>query len=464
MISPKLALLGGATMILLVCGLAYGGRVDWAMALVATAVGLLLTIWAILSSMGIVAIEVAPRRFAWRALAFGAVIAWIALQTYLPVPFDLAHPGWTAANALVPEVERGFISADPVRGTESLIRILTYAGMFWLVVQITRDRKRADLMLTAICCIGGTIALIGLIAHLNGPRLLIWMPDQDHVVRGPFVNRNNFATFAGLTIIVAFGLLIAKQDKQNASTSSSSKAWRRFARGLIDGGWFYLTVIIVVFMALVMSGSRAGIAATMSGILTLSILTFTARRKRGGGLGILFPVLAVLGFGTLAWSGDFLASRLLTEDLAASERFNAFGDVIRAIPDFPLTGVGYGGFAQAYPIYRGDDTSKLRFLLENTYLETIFELGIPMAIVWFGLLGSLLFRCFMGAFRRQRDSIYPMIGASAGILAAVHSMFDYSVQIPAVALLFATILAIGVAQSWSSRETQGSAGNAMSRA
>lgn len=450
---PKMALLFGTVLILLGSSLAYGGMVAWAMALTAIAVGLLLALWVVLSSTGIVAMEVGPARFAWQAIAILTVIIWIAVQSYLPLPLDIAHPGWLAARELIPDIESGLITVDPVRGTESLIRLLTYIGMFWLVVQLTRDQKRANLLLSAICGIGGLLALIGLVAHLNGPILVPWFPDQTSVVRGPFVNRNNFATLCGMTIIVALGLLVQIRDKERRRSRRESSPWRLVARGLLNGGWFYLTIIIVLFMALVLSGSRAGMAVSVAGVLMLLALNYFTEKRSAGRTGHMFLVVAILVLGTFAWSGDFLATRVLDGDLITNARFDAYPDVAKAMLDFPLTGVGYGAFAQAYPIYRGEDVGKLRLLLENTYLETIFELGAPMAVLWFGVVGSLLYRCFKGTFQRGRDRIYPLIAAAAGTLATIHAFFDYSLQIPAVALLFATILAIGVAQSWPSRDS-----------
>jgi len=126
-------------------------------------------------------------------------------------------------------------------------------------------------------------------------------------------------------------------------------------------------------------------------------------------------------------------------------------DVVSAIQDYPLTGIGYGAFAQAYPVYRSDDVLHVRFFAENTYLEMIFELGIPIALVWFATLGALARRCFTGALQRQRHKVFPMAAAAVSVLAAAHAMLDFSLQITAVALLFAAIIGTGVAQSWPTR-------------
>ena len=114
------------------------------------------------------------------------------------------------------------------------------------------------------------------------------------------------------------------------------------------------------------------------------------------------------------------------------------------------TGIGYGAFEQAFQPYRGEDVPHLRFLLENTYLETVFELGVPAALLWFGMLGALLIQCLRGVMQRVRDRVYPTIAVASAAVAGFHSMFDMSLQIPAVAMTFSAILGVGVAQSWPS--------------
>jgi hypothetical protein len=55
----------------------------------------------------------------------------------------------------------------------------------------------------------------------------------------------------------------------------------------------------------------------------------------------------------------------------------------------------------------------------------------------------------MGVFQRRRDGIYPAIAVAATVLVGVHAVVDFSLQIPAVAVTYAAILGMGVAQSFS---------------
>jgi O-antigen ligase len=102
-------------------------------------------------------------------------------------------------------------------------------------------------------------------------------------------------------------------------------------------------------------------------------------------------------------------------------------------------------------MYADIETSQLT-RAHNDWLEMIFELGWPGALLWFSALTALVLRCFLGVFRRERDRLYPLVGCCAGLLVGLHSFVDFSLQIPAVAATFAALLGIGVAQSYSSQE------------
>ena len=87
----------------------------------------------------------------------------------------------------------------------------------------------------------------------------------------------------------------------------------------------------------------------------------------------------------------------------------------------------------------------------NTYLEIVLELGLPFAICLFAAVFGLSLLCFRGLRRRRRNRHYPAIGIATTLLVAVHSLIDFSLQIPAVAVSYAFVMGIAVAQSESTR-------------
>jgi len=81
---------------------------------------------------------------------------------------------------------------------------------------------------------------------------------------------------------------------------------------------------------------------------------------------------------------------------------------------------------------------------------SVFELGVPAALALFLALGGLAVTCWRGVARRHRDWVFPATGAAASVLVGLHATVDFSLQLPAVAILYATIMGVGVAQSYSS--------------
>ncbi len=87
------------------------------------------------------------------------------------------------------------------------------------------------------------------------------------------------------------------------------------------------------------------------------------------------------------------------------------------------------------------------------YLEFAAGIGLPAAVAWWGALIWLTGLCLRGVFFRHHNRHYAIIAVGASVLVAVHSSVDFSLQLPAVALSYATLLGLGVAQSFTHART-----------
>jgi O-antigen ligase len=83
----------------------------------------------------------------------------------------------------------------------------------------------------------------------------------------------------------------------------------------------------------------------------------------------------------------------------------------------------------------------------NTYLEDALEIGIPATALLLLSLGIVLCRCVRGLARRNSGRMLAAIGAGAATLVGVHSLVDFSLQMPAVAVTFLMTLGLAAAQS-----------------
>jgi O-antigen ligase len=120
---------------------------------------------------------------------------------------------------------------------------------------------------------------------------------------------------------------------------------------------------------------------------------------------------------------------------------------LRMIGDAPLLGLGLGTFEPAYPMYADQALPFIMDKVHNDYLEFAAGLGLPAAIAWWAAITWLTALSIRGVFVRRRNRHFSLLAVAATALVAFHSFFDFSLQIPAIALTYAVILAIGVAQS-----------------
>ena len=113
-----------------------------------------------------------------------------------------------------------------------------------------------------------------------------------------------------------------------------------------------------------------------------------------------------------------------------------------------MLGTGYGTYADTFSAYNHAGTGTY-FLdkAHNTYLQLVMELGWPAAAALYSGLGLLVLRCVQGRALQGRSGVYPAVLASCSVLVAVHSLVDFSLEIPANAATYALLLGLGCAQS-----------------
>jgi O-antigen ligase len=123
--------------------------------------------------------------------------------------------------------------------------------------------------------------------------------------------------------------------------------------------------------------------------------------------------------------------------------------------DRPLLGYGYGTFANAFPRYRDQAVwPDMRWTeAHNSYLEALLGLGVPVGLVLFASLATIVVRCARGIVTRKRDRLAPIAALAATFIVSLHALIDFSIQMEGIALTYAALLGAGFAQSWTTRET-----------
>lgn len=420
-----------------------GANRPWSWSLLAALIGLLCATWPLAIMMDRTAPKVAIRQVMVPLLGFAGIIGWAWLQTMSIWPAAWADPLWL-------EAQRQLAGTSPARvplatnihaATTGIMRLLCYGGVMWLALQHGRSRGRSQRMVEILALSGGAYALYGLLVFVSGNDTILMMakwayPDS---LTSTFVNRNNFATYGGLALLCAIAALMLRLPPP--------VRWRTVALHIGRPTALYGLAVFLLVLAMIASGSRAGNASALLGVVTLACMRRVVRQPPGparwpllgmaglaAGLVMALTLGLLLGAGTL--DGDF------------ADRQRVYGLTLGLIGDQPWLGHGLGSFAAYFATVRPPELPHVWTEAHNTYLELAFDLGIPAMLLMVCVIIWLLARCVRGGVDRHRDALYPLLGVAATLLVGFHSLFDFSLQIPAVTVTWITILGMAVAQSW----------------
>jgi len=397
------------------------------------------------------------------AALFAAVVVWILVQNATWPPDWLHHPIWQmAADALQRPIE-GSISVNRELTRLALLRLITAASVLWLAIQLCRDAVRADLLLRSIAVISSVYAAYGIFAWGFTPGRILWFehplkfvnPSKLGFVTSTFANSNPFAAYAGLGFVAICGLIL-KLYRHEFTTVGGSIPFRIATFIEVTGkkGLALLGGAFVILVALLLSGSRGGIASTAFGFFVLGLLTLRLRKQQSAEQReAIIVVAAVLVAVTFLVFGDNVLGRTALYGFRDESRMAVYIITIRSILAAPFIGYGYGTFADVFPIFRDQSvtTFGLWQLAHNTYLEVFQGLGLPFGSLLVVSVALLVLRCIKGAMTRQASETLPCVAASVALLLGVHTLVDFSLQIQAIAITFMALLGAGVAQSSSSR-------------
>jgi O-antigen ligase len=401
-------------------------------------------------------LDVSLMRIWPETLGFFLVLGWGVLQISTITPQSWHHPLWAEAGAVLGADVKSSISLARGDGFESLMRVLTYGAVFFLALQLGRNRKKAELILWSIVLAATGYAVYGIISHFSGQDMVLWVEQtgSSRSLSGTFINRNNFATYLGLGLICAAGLYLENFLKVIDSLGrGKDKALQLMQQAFVRGAPL-LACVLILLTALFLTQSRGGVTSTLSALLVLLVFMGLLIRLISRAYQFLVVCLVAAMLGVFFLSGEGWLDRLTATELERETRMLRYEQTWKAVNQAPWTGYGIGSFEQTFFMF-ADERTTTSYKAHNDWLEMMFELGLPGAFLWFAVLGGLGMRCLLGFFRRRRDHVYPMAGFSACVLVGLHSLADFSLQIPAVAVTFAVLLGVGVAQTWSSLEIDG---------
>ncbi|RYE49777.1 MAG: O-antigen ligase domain-containing protein [Hyphomicrobiales bacterium] len=380
---------------------------------------------------------------------YGVVAVYLVIQALPLAPFS----GAAAATLLaVPTASGGTlagqaISLAPTSTWLMLMRWVTYGVLFVLVVQVATRAHRRDLMLNVIIAIVAAYAIFGLASLLQLGDTLLSMPKwaYEGSATATFVNRNSFATFLSFGAVVTVTMLAGTFVRQDDVDG------RRPAVDPIV--LIYLLALATIFAALFATQSRMGVLSGVVGCVVVAILAQRRLRWRRGWLLLFLPVALVAAGAITYLYGQGLVERLGSQESTADVRLDLYAQVIEMIRARPLLGYGGGAFEQAFQLFHRPPVSPdlVWDRAHNTYLALWSELGVVAGSIPILLVGVAAVRLAWNSSRAGSDWAGRVAAVGVVVVAAVHSLADFSLEIQANTILFVLLLGLGTSAAASKR-------------
>ncbi len=390
------------------------------------------------------------RPVAWGLVGVSAVMAWMVIQA---VPLAGAFPRLLFLTGRSGAVDTfRTISVDPAATLTAIVRFATPAllGFVALVAYLDREgARRASRLLDIVILVASLISAYGLFAlHFgSGQPALVASPDYAGFLTGTFVNRNTAATYLSIALVACLARFL-----EMAAQPLPAGTRRRQAPRERSFGGVYIVAAAFLATAVLSTGSRAGMVAGLLGIAaTLAVGARGVLRSGGrtwiviaGGV-VAVAVVAVLAAGSVL---ERIGEGQVSDDI----RFAVYANTLDMIEDRPFLGHGAGSFATLFPLYHGPDVPSERVWLSahNSYLQAAAELGLPALAVMLLVLSGAFVNVLANALSPRAASV-SVAAVGAFVVVAVHSLLDFSIQIEAVAILFAILVGAGTGAALGAR-------------
>jgi O-antigen ligase len=354
---------------------------------------------------------------------------------------------WPEAGGVDPAMpDPAHISLLPGASALAALRVCFYIVFAFLALEIAGSRQRATQV--------GWWVFWGVVAHaawalvaLNGlGDAGLWgaKTAYEGAATGTFINRNGFATFLAMGACLGLALILEQGGalRPRRGDPMDTINLRRLDRlpGIVG--------LATILLALVATQSRMGVLVGITGLVICSaVMTVKRTGRRTRPLVILSAVVLAGGGGALIMAGDGVIDRLVLVERAFETRFQGYAYALDLIRDRPLLGYGLDAFRPAFEtVHRPPlPVSAIWDRGHSTYLSYWVETGLLVGSIPIVLGVLVAVRLATLLHRRTADVALPAAALAVLCLGALHSLVDFSLEMPANVILLITILALGVA-------------------
>jgi len=289
--------------------------------------------------------------------------------------------------------------------------------MLFVIINEPMNKNQMDKIFEALIYIGTLISIYGIYQYFAGvPMGSGWVdttqnPDLTVRVFGTFENPNLFAEYLIMIFPIVYGKILY-----------SNKISKKILFG---------TLSLIMFVALLMTASRAGWLGFVFGLLIfVLVLNFK----------IIFP-MGILGLMAIPFMPDSIIHRIKTigslSDSSNYYRYSLWKSTIAIVKDFWQTGIGFGylSFRSVTPYYI---KNMAPYHTHNTYLQVLVEFGV-VGFVLFLLFCLKVFTTGVKTFKYAKDkyiSIFSIAMVSSFSSVMLHGIAENIFFNPKIIIMF----------------------------
>lgn len=319
-----------------------------------------------------------------------------------------------------------------------------------IAVGVDSDRARRGVRVMAWA--GAGYAVYGMLALAFDPTEILWHEKTGYIgnLTATFINRNTAACYFGSCSVVWLILLMGAIRR---TLPPGPINWKRVPQRLLiktpSDVLIRFVMLFVCLSAMLMTGSRGGTLISLAVMIVTFMIYFSRDLSRG--ISFLMALLACVALAMLLLGilGGDVTGRIDLLGLSDAARLSAYRSTLKIIADNPWFGTGLGTFAQAFPAYRGSNISMQgRWDIgHSTPLELASEVGVPLALIVAAAWIVALLVLLVGLRARRFHTTARLSGFAVCLIALVHSLIDFSLQISGYSIVAFALLGLGLSQA-----------------
>ena len=393
-------------------------------------------------------------------IAVGLLLVAFAVGGQLvPVPRSALNLLSPHAADLLSRYSLGFAStAEPhplsINPSATALALLGLGGLGVYLLGLPGLLSRRDLQVLPrnVILLAVLLALVGIFGreHNNGLVYGFWQPERGPNGNGfgPFVNRNHFAGWMLMATCLSIGVLCGRIETARDRVKPGLRNWVAWLSTSGASRIILIAVSVAVMaISLVWTMSRSAIVSFACAVGCFAWLMARRRDVGPGARTIFAAALGGLLLASLSWRGVDQLLRWFADTGDLESRVAAWRDGWQVVRAFPIVGTGINTYSDSMIFYQRHVLEVWMTHAHNDYLQFLAEGGLLVSLpaTLAVVLLAITIKRSVNEARNDSYDYWVRVGAGVGLVAiGIQETVEFSLHIPANALLFATLAAVAM--------------------